>query len=87
MGEKFAYFNQCFFKEKNKFTRLHPSAQRYGQCQDIEFCPMRHWKVCKNGDDFIFSASQLCEFLHIEKGNVDNSQTQQIIVNLDNFKN
>ena len=86
MNEKCAYFNQGFCKEKNNCARLHPSAVCDGQCPDIKVCLMRHQKVCKNGDDCIFYASQSCEFLHMEKGNVDNSQTQQIIVNLNSVK-
>ena len=61
---KCVYYDKGFCKEKEQCSKEHPSANCDGQCTDKRTCPLRHRKLCKNGDHCIFSESDSCEFLH-----------------------
>ena len=70
---------KIFCKERNYCTRLHPSAESKYVLWDRNIYFFYE-------DSCILFTFHSCYFLHIEKSKVDNSQTQQIIVNLNNVE-
>ena len=86
--EKCYHFDKGYCKLKSKCLKNHPSSDCKGQCQDKKSCSSRHRVECKNGNECIYKASKICEFLYVEKHtyDYDNNLLKSIHESIENIK-
>ena len=84
--EKCYFFDKGYYKIKSQCLKSHPSTDCIGQCENKNSYPLRHRVKCKNGTQCIFKSSKSCEFLHIEKLNVDDTILQIFSTQWDKLK-
>ena len=80
---KCVYYDKGFCKEKEQCSKEHPSENCDGKCTDKKTCPLRHRKLCKNGDHCVFHESDSCEFLYDKEKNTEDKHMKEIIENIE----